>query len=223
MLVDFTTALSMFTSEASEEILHLVKNHKGHYMLDICSFLTKGHRRTEGHEHVKVASMTSGPAETSEVQVLEFHVTEFDMTVSDEHLTSEMPADCVLDLSHAESVIEQSCERLRRLRRLARETSSMAAHPAQMCQDQPVTLPSPTTPSSTTLLDGGDCPSALQPRCRQRDDRGPGIRAKTAPKAKAKIGTLELVARTGPATASTSPGQLSRTSIDSGSTARCAT
>ena len=83
------------------------------------------------------------------------------MTVNDDQLLPELPADCVLDLSHAESEIERSCERLRRLRQLSVELMNMATNPAQMCQDRSCPARHQTPSSTTSLPDGGARPSAL--------------------------------------------------------------
>ena len=172
MLLDFTTGLSMFTSEGTDEVLQLVKNRKGHFMLDILKFLTRDHRRADGHAHVVVSPKGPVDNETSDAHVLEFHVLQYDMTASDESLQPEVPDGHVLDLSLATSELELSRLRLLRLRQLSQELPlrPAAVATAQMCGAPPLapSHPSPTS-SPTSLLDGGLCPSALRPRALSRE------------------------------------------------------
>ena len=73
MIVDFSTGLFVSTQEPNPQAERLQENRKGHFMLDLCHYLTRGHRRQEGHARVVVlppaVSLTSAP----EVHVLELH------------------------------------------------------------------------------------------------------------------------------------------------------
>ena len=49
MLIDFTTGLAMSSQEEPPEAVQLTQNRKGHFLLDVCEYLTRGHVSHEGH------------------------------------------------------------------------------------------------------------------------------------------------------------------------------
>ena len=71
MMIDFHTGLAMNTKDASPQIFQLMRNHKGHFILDIAQHLTKGHTRHEGQAHVLVRSTPTTSSEPFQNQVLE--------------------------------------------------------------------------------------------------------------------------------------------------------
>ena len=190
MLLDFTTGLSMFTSEGTDEVLQPVKNRKGHFMLDILKFLTRDQRRADGHAHVVVSPKGPVDNETSEAHVLEFHVLQYDMTASDESLQPEVPDGHVLDLSLATSELDLSRLRLLRLRQLSQELPLRPAAVAtvQMCGAPPL-APSHPSPTSSPIR-----PCLMAASAPQHYDLEPSaakavvtaIQAKTAAKPKAR-------------------------------------
>ena len=127
LIIDFTTGLVTSTLDEQPEILQLKQNSKGHYMLDIREFLTKGHVNLEGHAHVVVSSAPTG-IQQPEVHVLEFHVVQFDLTVSDMELEN-----AVLQRSRAKLVEMHQLSRLRQGQCVAATSCSMPAATVAAC------------------------------------------------------------------------------------------
>ncbi|CAE7822031.1 unnamed protein product, partial [Symbiodinium sp. CCMP2456] len=89
LIIDFTTGLVTSSVDEKPEILQLKQNHKGHFLLDVREYLTRGHVNLEGHAHV-VVSPSSASILQPEAHVLEFHVVQFDLTASDLVLESSV-------------------------------------------------------------------------------------------------------------------------------------
>ena len=58
MIVDFSTGRYVNTHDESPEAERLHENHKGHFMLDLCHYITRGHSRQDGHARVVVLPST---------------------------------------------------------------------------------------------------------------------------------------------------------------------
>ena len=152
LIVDFTTGLSVSSFEEQPEVVHLVQNQKGHFMLDICKYLTGGHTRREGHAHVVVLPKTVTNTSKPEAHVLELHPVQFDLAISDQQFELQC--------------LEKSKNQLLQLHQKSREqqglsttcSMSAAAASASMCG---ATAPAvfPTTSSPTSSRDGGTGPS----------------------------------------------------------------
>ena len=97
MMVDFATGFALDSHEAQPEIYQLEKNKKGHYMLDIAFFLTRGFSCHDGHPHI--------------------HVIEKDNPnmINDHHTLQFMPLE-LLSQEHARVVYEHDEARLRQSR-----------------------------------------------------------------------------------------------------------
>ena len=97
MMVDFATGFALDSHEAHPEIYQLEKNKKGHYMLDIAFFLTRGFTCHDGHPHI--------------------HVIEKDTSnmINDHHTLQFMPLE-LLSQEHARVVHEHEEARLRQSR-----------------------------------------------------------------------------------------------------------
>ena len=155
MIIDFTTGMTVSSHDEHPEVVHLNQNHKGHFLLDVVQFLTCGHERSEGHAHVVIMSTDTSLSPSPEVHVLELHPMQFDLAAS--------------DVEYEERILECSRQRLLGLHALSRaKLNESAAATSSMCRATSARAIS-STPSPTTLLDGGERPSALPP--------GPGRRA----------------------------------------------
>ncbi|CAK9107021.1 unnamed protein product [Durusdinium trenchii] len=97
MMVDFATGFALDSHEAHPDIYQLEKNKKGHYMLDIAFFLTRGFTCHDGHPHI--------------------HVIEKDTSnmINDHHTLQFMPLE-LLSQEHARVVHEHDEARLRQSR-----------------------------------------------------------------------------------------------------------
>ncbi|CAE7893849.1 unnamed protein product, partial [Symbiodinium necroappetens] len=99
LIIDFTTGLATSSLDDRPEIFQLQRNRKGHFMLDIREYITRGHVNLEGHAHVVVSSSNSTLSQ-SEAHVIEFHVVQFDLTVSDmASIPQQILAQCSRQLS----------------------------------------------------------------------------------------------------------------------------
>ena len=56
MMVDFTTGMALNTKEEDPSPFQLRRNFKGHYIFDVCKYLTGGNKNLEGHPHVFVCA-----------------------------------------------------------------------------------------------------------------------------------------------------------------------
>ncbi|CAK9105955.1 unnamed protein product [Durusdinium trenchii] len=97
MMVDFATGFALDSHEAHPDIYQLEKNKKGHYMLDIAFFLTRGFTCHDGHPRI--------------------HVIEKDTSnmINDHHTLQFMPLE-LLSQEHARVVHEHDEARLRQSR-----------------------------------------------------------------------------------------------------------
>ena len=147
MIVDFATGLFVNTHDTTPEPERLHENHKGHFMLDLCHYITRGNKCLEGHARVVVLPSTVSRSHEPEVHVLELHPVQFDLAVS--------------DVEYDQRILEQSRQRLLQLHSRSRQlqgldamTFSTAAASASMCRAN-AQQSTPTTSSSTSLCDGG--------------------------------------------------------------------
>ena len=81
MTVDFMTGLALDSCEPHPSIYKLPSNKKGHYILDIIYFLTRGHTMSEGHPHVHVVESVN--AAVSENHFIQFMPLEFDSNLTE--------------------------------------------------------------------------------------------------------------------------------------------
>ena len=54
MIIDFSTGLAMDAYKMNPDIYQLETNHKGHYVLGVIHYLTKGNQVLEGNAVVRV-------------------------------------------------------------------------------------------------------------------------------------------------------------------------
>ena len=143
MMIDFASGLAMNTKETSPEPYRLQSNRKGHYVLDIVHYLTKGCVNHEGQAHVVVRSPSSVPSSPSYAQHgLMLGTLWLDMTVRDLELDEQE-----LDAARA---------RMWRLYNASRSLSCPTALSAQMLGTERAAIPSSTSSSrSDGVLDGG--------------------------------------------------------------------
>ena len=144
MIVDFSTGLFVSTQEANPQAERLQENRKGQFTLNLCHYLTRGHRRQEGHARVVVLPPAVSLTRAPEVHVLELHPVQFDLAVC--------------DVEHDQRELESSKQRLLWLHAQSRQLQGLdsmtAAASASMCRAS-APLTTPTTSSSTSLCDGG--------------------------------------------------------------------
>ena len=57
LIIDFTTGLAASSLDDKPEVFHLLQNQKGHFLLDVCEYLTRG-RVLEGHTLLSTAVTT---------------------------------------------------------------------------------------------------------------------------------------------------------------------
>ena len=134
MMIDFSAGLAMNTKETSPEIYELSSNRKGHYVLDLVQYLTKGFSCHEGQAHVVVRSAATSASSPSEHLVLELGTAWFDMTAHDAELD--------------EQELQRARDRMWQLYAASRTTSSTStAFPAQMPGTSSAGVP-PTTSST---------------------------------------------------------------------------
>ena len=125
MLVDFRTGLAMDSYDIHPQEYQLPCNHKGHYVLDITEYLTRGKVRRDGHPSIKVLENID-----HDIHTLEFHPLDF----YDAH---------VVDMSHECGDVEASRSRLHALHARCHERypPASAAISASMLIDRNSTTP----------------------------------------------------------------------------------
>ena len=85
MAIDFPTGMAMDSFKTDFQAYQLPSNKKGHYLLDIVEYLTRGRECLEGHATINIT--TDELPETAKLHTLEFHPVEYyDMSVTDSQL-----------------------------------------------------------------------------------------------------------------------------------------
>ena len=150
MVIDFTTGLATSTLEECPEVVHLNQNRKGHFMLDVCFYLTRACTRQEGHAHVVVLPDGVSMEPTSEVHVLELHPVMFDLAAGEAELEARE--------------LEQSRQHVLNLHRLSREQQGLpvTASFAQMGNTTARQAPTSTSPSCSLHGDASSSPLGLR-------------------------------------------------------------
>ena len=92
MMIDFTTGLALNTLEDDPRPYPLRQNHKGHYVLDIREYLTKGQHNPQGHAHVLIKESPGGMM--GESHVLEFHPLHLQLDSAEHDVAT---VDCAID------------------------------------------------------------------------------------------------------------------------------
>ena len=147
LIIDFTTGLATSSLDDNPEVFHLLQNQKGHFMLDVCEYLTRGHTVLEGHAHVVINDSDNLPS-SSEVHVLELHVVTFDLSVS--------------DMVYESTDLQQSRDRLLHMYCMSRQRQGLSI-PADLCSmlatrsslEAPTTSPTRSSSNGDSLaLDG---------------------------------------------------------------------
>ena len=100
VVIDFSTGLAMDAHDPHPEPYQLRTTKKGHDVLDLVHYLTRGCGNDQGHPEIRV--LHQAPPEVETIHQLEFHAVEYyDMTV--DHIVPD------------EIRVVRSCERLRTL------------------------------------------------------------------------------------------------------------
>eukprot|EP00434_Breviolum_minutum_P027979 symbB.v1.2.024754.t1/scaffold2367.1/size81165/7 len=85
MAIDFPTGMAMDSFKTDFQAYQLPSNKKGHYLLDIVEYLTRGRECLEGHATINIT--TDELPETAKLHTLEFRpVDYYDMSVTDSQL-----------------------------------------------------------------------------------------------------------------------------------------
>ena len=85
MAIDFPTGMAMDSFKTDFQAYQLPSNKKGHYLLDIVEYLTRGRECLEGHATINIT--TDELPETAKLHTLEFRPVEYyDMSVTDSQL-----------------------------------------------------------------------------------------------------------------------------------------
>ena len=92
MMIDFTTGLALNSLEDDPRPYQLRQNHKGHSVLDIREYLTKGQHNPQGHAHVLIKGSPGGMM--GESHVLEFHPLHFQLDSAEHDVAT---VDCAID------------------------------------------------------------------------------------------------------------------------------
>ena len=140
MMIDFNTGLAMFTktSDPRPPVQQLQMTSKGHYVLNLATYLTGG-RESPGHPQV-VVHKQSAASTTLSSQLLELGTVYFDMSASD-HVMPTLTA-------VSSDVMSESLENMYWLLDQSRQlnVNSATADSAQMTGPSPTTTPA-TSPS----------------------------------------------------------------------------
>ena len=135
MMIDFNAGLAMFTktSETRPPVQQLQMTSKGHYVLNLATYLTGG-RESPGHPQVVVHKQSAASATLSN-QLLELGTVYFDMSASD-HVMPTLTA-------VSSDVMSESLENMYWLLDQSRQlnVNSATADSAQMTGPSPTTTP----------------------------------------------------------------------------------
>ena len=99
MAIDFPTGMAMDSFKTDFQAYQLPSNKKGHYLLDIVEYLTRGRECLEGHATINIT--TDELPETANLHTLEFHPVEYyDMSVTDSQLDANSCSQAIQRLKY---------------------------------------------------------------------------------------------------------------------------
>ena len=98
MTIDFMTGLALDSHEIEPMVYQLASNRKGHFVLDIVYFLTRGHTNFSGHPRVHV--MEAATTQHEENHFIQFMPLEFDAHIQEAHDSQHIYRSEKLQKSH---------------------------------------------------------------------------------------------------------------------------
>ena len=108
MAIDFPTGMAMDSFKTDFQAYQLPSNKKGHYLLDIVEYLTRGKECPEGHATINIT--TDELPETAKLHTLEFHPVEYyDMSVTDSQLDANSCSQAIQRLKYLRRHVQHRC------------------------------------------------------------------------------------------------------------------
>ena len=108
MTIDFPTGMAMDSFKTDFQAYQLPSNKKGHYLLDIVEYLTRGKECLEGHASVHIT--TDELPETANLHTLEFHPVEYyDISMTDSQHDDHSRSEAVQRLKHLHEHVQRRC------------------------------------------------------------------------------------------------------------------
>ena len=105
MTIDFPTGMAMDSFKTDFQAYQLPSNKKGHYLLDIVEYLTRGKECLEGHASVHIT--TDELPETANLHTLEFHPVEYyDISMTDSQHDVHSRSEAVQRLKHLHAHVQ---------------------------------------------------------------------------------------------------------------------